>query len=390
MAICSKCGLPKLNWKLLNGDARQLSGLLTEQGYCEVVSPPYYQSGGEPDPDDDTLNRNGRSSCRNNYNLENPNNIGNLKDTPLVGITSPPYQDMAKGDPAKQRAGWEKLAQDPNSNRYNRKSHPLIATSYNLNNSANIGNLLDKQLIGITSPPYENADVNGARKMPEGYWDRCDGIGHTKTVGTQIENPNNIGSQTNESYLSAILQVYSEAYRSGISPLVLVTKNPTRNGKLRDLAGDTVSILQQAGYEIFDYHRAILFKEVTQDTLDGESFTKPKGRLSFFKRLSYDKGNVVARWEDVIFARIPDRSGYLIGIISPPYAEAQMGNGIAIKGYRGKHIHEMGKNQPNKVGDRCGYMKARHGSNPENIGNLPDKPKQILNTDRTILRGEFR
>jgi len=169
----------------------------------------------------------------------------------------------------------------------------------------NIGNLPDRQLVGITSPPYEDSDVDGARKMPEGYFDKIGGIRHTKTVGVQIENLNNIGSKTNESYLSAMLQVYSEAYKSGISPLVLVTKNPTRNGKLRDLAGDTINILQQAGYGIFDYHRAILFREVTQGTLDGDTFTKPKGRLSFFKRLSYDKGNVVAKWEDVIFARIP-------------------------------------------------------------------------------------
>ena len=68
---------------------------------------------------------------------------------------------------------------------------------------------------------------------------------------------------------------------------------------------DTIALLQSAGYEIFDYHRSILFETHLQETLEGDAFTKPKGRLSFFKRLSYNSGNEVAQFEDVIFARIP-------------------------------------------------------------------------------------
>lgn len=69
---------------------------------------------------------------------------------------------------------------------------------------------------------------------------------------------------------------------------------------------------------------------------------------------------------------LPDKP--LAAIISPPYAEAQQGGGIAIKGYRGTHMHEQGKNQPDKVGERCGYMKEVHGNDPANIGNLKDVP----------------
>ena len=55
---------------------------------------------------------------------------------------------------------------------------------------------------------------------------------------------------------------------------------------------------------------------------------------------------------------------------SPPYGEAQTGGGIAVNGYVGEHLHKQGKNQPDKVGPRCGYMKDVHGRNPSNIGNL--------------------
>ncbi|MBU2534506.1 MAG: hypothetical protein KKB37_17335, partial [Alphaproteobacteria bacterium] len=111
-------------------------------------------------------------------------------------------------------------------------------------------------------------------------------------------------------YLYAMRQVYFEAYKSGISPLVLVTKNPTRNGVLRRLDLDTVALLEAVGYQIVDYHRAKLFEEYTQKTLDGETKKIPRGRLSFFKRLSYEKGNVVAQWEDIIIAVIPNVEKY--------------------------------------------------------------------------------
>lgn len=37
-------------------------------------------------------------------------------------------------------------------------------------------------------------------------------------------------------------------------------------------------------------------------------------------------------------------------------------------------MSKQGKNQPDKVGQRCGYMKEVHGDDPRNIGNLKDTP----------------
>ena len=96
-----------------------------------------------------------------------------------------------------------------------------------------------------------------------------------------------------------MLRVYKEA--SKVCPIIaVVTKNPTRNGKLRRLDLDTAKLLELAGYAIVDYHRAILFKTYEQSTLIGETKKEYKGRLSFFKRLSLNKGNQAAMWEDVL------------------------------------------------------------------------------------------
>jgi len=42
--------------------------------------------------------------------------------------------------------------------------------------------------------------------------------------------------------------------------------------------------------------------KIEQQTLDGKTIRKPKGRLSFFKRMFWQKGEPVAEWEDVILA----------------------------------------------------------------------------------------
>jgi len=96
-----------------------------------------------------------------------------------------------------------------------------------------------------------------------------------------------------------MLKVYKSA--SEVCPIICtVTKNPTRNGKLRRLDLDTAFLLEKSGYSIVDYHRAVLFKTYEQSTLIGETKKVHKGRLSFFKRLSLAKGNQAAMWEDII------------------------------------------------------------------------------------------
>ena len=128
----------------------------------------------------------------------------------------------------------------------------------------------------------------------------------------------NIGNEREESYLSAMFKVYQQAYLCRISPLVVVTKNPTRNGALRRLDLDTIFLLQKSGYEIFDYHRSILFETHKQETLSGGSKDVHKGRISFFKRLSLEKGTTVAQYEDIIFARIPIKCARPISELRAP------------------------------------------------------------------------
>src|SRR5439155_1426164 len=170
-------------------------------------------------------------------------------------------------------------------------------------NPRNIGNLK----AGVVSPPYQDALNSGKHGIdPQKFGPNSHGGGPHQ----QLKNPlrygkssGQIGSADPETYESAMLQIYREAHRAGISPLVTVTKNPTRQGKLVRLDLITVDLLRKAGYSIFDYHQAILFKshDVSSVNLDGIVDRKihHKGRIGFFKKLSLNKGSVAASWEDV-------------------------------------------------------------------------------------------
>jgi len=235
-------------WQIIKGDARKLSEILPGVG-AAIVSPPY-----------------GDTVLKYRYN-------GIIID----GVVSPPYANRMDGG-SKVCGGMRPYTNESPD------------TWFTQRDQTNIGNLRDVSMGGIVSPPYESTD--NMFHSPEWLAENNPRPSYPKSKDELTPSSGNVANTRGETYLSAMLKVYSEAYRAGISPLVIVTKKPTKNGKLRRLDLDTVRLLQMAGYKIVDYHRAILWEIVNG---------VPVGRISFFKRLSLQKGNVAARWEDVIF-----------------------------------------------------------------------------------------
>lgn len=294
-------------------DSKENIGNLPDKELAGIVSPPYSeaQTGGG-------IARNGyRGAHMDEQGKDQPDkvgercgymkechgategNIGNLPDKPLAGITSPPYTDIGHiaGDNADASKHPERLKMQR-------------SWTESMRSEGNIQKLPDRdELAGIVSPPYDNRLDGGGKDMGglRPYSDEPVDSWFTE------RDPTNIGNLTSdtksrdgrESYLSAMRQVYFEAYAAGISPLVTVTKNPTRDGKLRRLDLDTKKLLVECGYRIVDYHRAVLFRESTQATFDDQVRKKEaRGRVSFFKRLHISKGGVAARYEDILIAVI--------------------------------------------------------------------------------------
>ena len=192
--------------------------------------------------------------------------------------------------------------------------------------SKSLGNIIwnskysQNNLAGIISPPYEDAEIpqfdadlrkalhsdKGKRSIDEMQKKRAELRATQGWEGYNVSNSNNVGNLKKDEYRDAMIKIYSQACALKISPLVIVTKNPTRNGELVDLASNTVDYLKMAGYKIADYHRSRLFDKVKTETstLFPDSKEKIKGRVSFFKRLSIEKGNVAAEWEDIVIATL--------------------------------------------------------------------------------------
>lgn len=266
-----------LDWEIIQGDARNLSGLLKERGLVAVSSSPYFDSG--TGIDKEAHNRQVISHGSKGFGTQlgdltgqtrygaTPGQIGKLPDRPLTAITSPPYMDIIPGrlDEVGRR---KKLCGYPDKPKQSLGGDRTSAT--------------------VTAERLERQSTGN--------------IGH---IGA------NWKGEPQESYLSAMSHVYAEIARVA-DVLVVVVKNPTRQGKLRDLAGDTMRLLEATGWRINCVHQAMLFEETEQGDMFGGSQKRVKGRMSFFKRLAWQKGSPVAQWEDIIFAVGRNRQGGMV------------------------------------------------------------------------------
>ncbi|MBA7644820.1 hypothetical protein ES703_52567 [subsurface metagenome] len=295
-----------LDWQILKGDSRELSLLLSEKGLVSVTSPPYGETvnAGKGGIDWEKAGRLDRlpenepapsvQGTREWRYSDDKGNIGNLPDRPLKAITSPPYGEIAN---AKKNTG-SNLTKEERLALHGKRTGEVTEGMRYSHDKSNIGNLPDKPLISIMSPPYGDVEKRDRSIEPSNERERKLSFhrgDHNISAGYQAATANNIGNFPDETYLAAMLKVYQEiAEVSDI--LAVIIKNPTRNKQLRRLDLDTIRILELAGWNIHCQHRALLFEELEQATLFGETTKMVKGRMSFFKRLAWQNGQPVASW----------------------------------------------------------------------------------------------
>lgn len=378
--MCPSCGKAVTPFPvILQGDSRKLSSILAEK-CVTVTSPPYADAinsdtkGGidwmkcAEGPRPDKLRP---TASHGTFSLQyghSDGQIGQLPDKPLT-IVSPPYSEADQHK--KDDHGLLK------NNKWGLQDRVYTQSTQGTDPN-NVANLPDKPLT-VMSPPYEKGvamqDLSFMSKQADDYPERlqaglCKGHNRTpeaekryldKVAKGTIEDPESIGNQEGETYLSAMRQVYSEIAKVS-DVLVVVTKNPTRNGKLRRLDEDTISLLEATGWTIKCTHKAILFEEQETQDLFGNGHKKVKGRLSFFKRLSYQKGSPVAQWEDVICAVKGNRGG-IVTVSSPPYEDITL---RAVSGSVGERWRNEGKGAHENP--------TNYGQTPGQIGNLKDRP----------------
>jgi len=132
---------------------------------------------------------------------------------------------------------------------------PLIASMMGYNS---IGIELEKHFYEMSLRNQKHLENRLGRKLPCSLYK-----GDSRYIGNIINNIDIIPTDIkNENYSEAIRQFYKSAFDYGISPLVLVLKNPTKNKKVQRLDLKNIEIMNDCGYELYDYHKALLFEEV--------------------------------------------------------------------------------------------------------------------------------
>jgi tRNA G10 N-methylase Trm11 len=249
----------------LKGDARKLTELL-KVADCVVTSPPYSDMKKGKLDAEDWANRmekfgstpdsrrerhtpgrlKGAQSMSEGYS-ESPDNIGNLPMGDIDAIiTSPPYSEGIGHGHAGQNANHEYEARLQMQERY--------ASAFE--SEGNIGVLKHGEVDAvITSPPYEKTVKD------HGKSDRATKINieknNTSSFSYNADNPDNIGNKSKETYLEAMLQVYSEMFQvlkpGGVAAIIV--KPFVRNRKVVDLPFQTWLLMQKCGFELIKIYK---------------------------------------------------------------------------------------------------------------------------------------
>jgi DNA modification methylase len=229
-----------------------------------------------------------------------PENIGNLAtgDVDAV-VTSPPYANSA-GRQDDRDEFFDRLASDPTSARFGRKSRPKTAAAYS-QSKENIGNLpvpeyggltkeemkefsakmVKRLLTGekikvglvdgiVTSPPYERSEAMEDTSFVKGIQeDQSKKLREGKMKGNyrspeaerryldkvergRVEDPESIGKLEKETYLQAMYRVYGEMW-AVLKPggrAVIVIKPFARDHKVVDLPWQTWLLLEKIGFQL--------------------------------------------------------------------------------------------------------------------------------------------
>ncbi|RLF08489.1 MAG: hypothetical protein DRJ60_00060 [Thermoprotei archaeon] len=300
--------LPKGKMIVLKGDARQLTQLLQKhkQGIDNIIfSPPYAESVNAPNALQRRIERlrkkgydvkeyvGGKARCCQidwTYSKVNPDNIGRLKygDVDAI-ITSPPCFDSDDSDSSytKYNKGGKTryldikldgkaaiknygnidaiITSPPYSGTISKNAGGSVQLKVRVGKSTltarcyseserNIGNLPHGEVDAvITSPPYE--EIMSEKRHHTPSTGRVEKLLKEKSLGTYYKTDSrNIGNIKGETYIEAMLKVYSECFKvlKKGGKIIVIIKPFIRNKKVIDLPYHTYLMLRKVGFKIIE------------------------------------------------------------------------------------------------------------------------------------------
>jgi len=299
--------------KIIQGDSRELTTILS--GYVDgiVMSPPFSKSprAGNKDKDkfwDNAENRHKRNFTKHGsrrildsmHYSEDKDNIGNLEYGKNIDaiVMSPPFSKANTGGGIAKKGYEGKHGKDD-------KLHQRHERQFT-EDKDNISNLPHGEIDAIIpSPPHGNrlsddrvddgdADRMSYRQTIKGDRERQMCVENGIDPSTYSKDKANVGNLKGKNYLSEMFKVYEQCY-SVLKPggrAVIVTKNFTRNWKQVRLDMDTIRLMEKSGFRLVDRY----FREITH----------PSFWILNYRKRCKEKGvpDPTAHYEDVlVFAK---------------------------------------------------------------------------------------
>lgn len=286
--------------RLLNGDSRNLAQIV-RGAECAVSSPPYSETILHADQRraaDSSYKLTGtRLERGGQYNVENPRNLGNLREGDFAAaISSPPYEEARIGESSGA-------------------AHVGHGENYG-STAGQLGSMAGGDFsAAVSSPPYEGASISqthmtsNKRGDPTNpnfrpSWKTKIDAGYDKTIRPYGESVGQIGETSGETFWLASRQIVSQVH-SVFAPrgiVVWVVKDFVRNKERVPFCAQWRELCEVIGFEHLYTARAWLVEDNgTQLAHDGNHKRHVKERKSFFRRLNEKNGGPRIDWEEVIF-----------------------------------------------------------------------------------------
>lgn len=206
-------------------------------------------------------------------------------------VSSPPYSNaLTRGDKVPDTPNSERMAEMGGRMAYGKSE----------------GQLGEMPAGSVSSPPFEDSINDGkVDDRWQGWARNPDGSNRlAKSVGTNYgASEGQLGAERGDTFWDALRVIATELHAllppGAVSAWVV--KDFVRKGQRVPFCDDCVTLLEQAGFRVFERWRCWMISKATQtDMFTGE--TKPEREFKgFFRRLAEAKGSPRIDWEEVIW-----------------------------------------------------------------------------------------
>ncbi len=188
----------------------------------------------------------------------------------------------------------------------------------------------EKAACVVSSPPYENSQLDGVDTNPERLMGgKCSATSHGggKVIYDHQSSPGNVGNTSGETFWDAAKQIVEQCHlllKPGATTCWVV-KSYVKAGAIVPFPAQWAALLESTGFKVTHRIRCHLVSETREADLFGGETVKRKERKSFFRRLHEKKSpHTRIDYEEIVVAVKVGQGGSAGAVVSSPPFQASM------------------------------------------------------------------